>query len=74
MTVRAREFWIGIDDIIELLEFVLTTTCFIFRNQIYRQRFGTAMDCPVSPMAANIYTWNSLNKCLLRLSTPLEYN
>ena len=31
------------DDILELLEFVLTTTYFAFRGEIYRQKFGTAM-------------------------------
>ena len=31
-------------DILELLEFVLTTTYFAFRGEIYRQKFGTAME------------------------------
>ena len=39
----------------ELLEFILTTTYFMFRGQIYQQRFGTAMGSPVSPIIANIY-------------------
>ena len=44
-----------IDDIMELLEFVLTTTYFTFRGVIYQQRFGTAMGSPVSPIIANLF-------------------
>ena len=32
-----------VDDVMTLLEFVLTSTYFSFRVQIYQQRFGTAM-------------------------------
>ena len=39
----------------ERLEFVLTTTYFIFRGEIYQQRFGTAMGNPVSPIVVNLY-------------------
>ena len=44
-----------VDDIIELLQFVMTTTYFLFRGKIYQQRFGTAMGSPVSPVIANFY-------------------
>ena len=43
------------DDIMELCEFILTTTYFQFRGNIYQQRFGTAMGSPVSPIVANMY-------------------
>jgi len=43
------------DDILELLEFVLTTTYFAFRGEIHRQMFGTAMGSPVSPLLANMF-------------------
>ncbi|XP_072025152.1 uncharacterized protein [Amphiura filiformis] len=46
---------LSIDDIMEVLEFALTTTYFSFRGQIYQQRFGTAMGSPVSPIVANLY-------------------
>ena len=39
----------------KLLEFILTTTYFVFRDQIYCQKFGTAMGSPVSPMVADIF-------------------
>jgi len=44
-----------IEDIMELLEFTLTTTYFSFRGQIYRQKFCTAMGSPVSPLVANMF-------------------
>ena len=42
-------------DVIELLDFVLSTTYFTFRDKIYRQLFGAAMGSHVSPLAANIF-------------------
>ncbi|XP_072048492.1 uncharacterized protein [Amphiura filiformis] len=44
-----------VEDIMELLEFTLTTTYFSFRGQVYQQKFGTAMGSPVSPIVANLY-------------------
>jgi len=44
-----------VEDIIELLRFVLSTTYFVFRGQIYRQKFGTAMGSPVSPLVADLF-------------------
>jgi len=44
-----------VDDIMELLEFILSTTYFCCNGQIYRQKFGTAMVSPVSPLVANIF-------------------
>ena len=40
---------------LDLLRFVLTTTYFLFRGTIYKQRFGAAMGSPVSPVVANLY-------------------
>ncbi|XP_053372811.1 uncharacterized protein LOC123560857 [Mercenaria mercenaria] len=42
-------------DIMELCEFILTTTFFQFRGNIFQQTFGTAMGSPVSPIDANLY-------------------
>ena len=44
-----------VDDIMALTKFVATTTYFSFRGTIYRQKFGTAMGSPVSPIMANIF-------------------
>ncbi|XP_072048938.1 uncharacterized protein [Amphiura filiformis] len=48
-------FKITSEDVVHLLEFILTTTYFTFKGKIYRQLFGTAMGSPVSPIAANIF-------------------
>ncbi|XP_072044968.1 uncharacterized protein [Amphiura filiformis] len=44
-----------VNDIMDLLEFILTTTYFTFRGVIYRQRFGAAMGSPVSAIIANLF-------------------
>ena len=44
-----------VEDIIDLLKFVLTTTYFVFDGVLYRQKFGAAMGSPVSPIIANLY-------------------
>ncbi len=46
------------EEIINLLEFCLTTTYFTFRGDIYIQQFGAAMGSPVSPIVANLYMEN----------------
>ena len=46
---------LSVDDIMELLKFVVTTTYFSFRGVIYQQKFGTAMGSPVSPILANLF-------------------
>ncbi len=46
---------LSVDDILELLRFTLTTTYFLFRGKIYKQRFGAAMGSPVSPVVANLF-------------------
>ncbi|CAH1277267.1 Hypp9532 [Branchiostoma lanceolatum] len=44
-----------VKDILELLTFIVTTTYFMFRDNIYQQKFGTAMGSPVSPVLANLF-------------------
>ncbi|XP_072181377.1 uncharacterized protein [Diadema setosum] len=46
---------LSLDDIIKLLEFILSTTYFSFDGKIYRQKYGAAMGSHVSPIVANIY-------------------
>ena len=41
-----------VDDLMELLKFLCTTTYFVFRGQIHRQWFGTAMSSPVLAIIA----------------------
>ena len=49
------------DDIVELLNFVLTTTYLEFREQVYQQKFGAAMGslCLLSWPTCLWKTWNS---------------
>ena len=44
----------SLSDIWDLLRFVLTTTYFLFRGIIHKQRFDAAMGSPVSPVVANL--------------------
>ena len=42
------------DDIISLLEFLLSNNYFVYNDCIYKQIHGCAMGSPVSPVAANL--------------------
>ena len=44
-----------VDDIMDLTEFIATTTYFSFRGQLFNQKFGTATGSPVSPILANFF-------------------
>ena len=46
---------LNVDDIMELLKFVLETTYFRFEGEIYQQKCGVAMGSPVSPIVVNLY-------------------
>ncbi|XP_072028073.1 uncharacterized protein [Amphiura filiformis] len=59
------------EDVVHLLEFILTTTYFTFKGKIYRQLFGTAMGSPVSPIAANIFM-EALEQQAIATSAPLN--
>ena len=53
-TLKKRTY-LNVDDIMELLKFVLETTYFRFEGEIYQQKFGVAMGSPVSPIVVNLY-------------------
>ena len=44
-----------LDSILRLLEFVLSTTYFVYDGKFYQQNFGCAMGSPVSPIIANLF-------------------
>ncbi len=46
---------LGVDDVMDLLRFILTTTYFQFDDVIYRQMFGIAMGSPASIIVANLF-------------------
>ena len=43
------------NNILELLEFCLNNTYFLFQNQYFEQTKGAALGSPVSPIVANFY-------------------
>ena len=49
---------IPVDDIVDLLDFCLSTTNFKYNNIYYRQIFGTAMGSPASAVMANLVMEN----------------
>ena len=52
---KEQGFILESKDVVQLLQFIHTTTYFTFRGKIFRQLFGTAMGSPVCPIAANIF-------------------
>ena len=52
---KEQGFKLTSDDVVNLLEFILTTTYFTFRGKIYWQLFGIVMGSPVSLITANIF-------------------
>ena len=45
---------LDVDDLMELLKFIVTTTYFSVRGTINQQKFGTAMGIPVSTIITNL--------------------
>ena len=54
-TTLAYRTRVEIEDIMALLEFVLNTTYFTFRNMIFQQEFNTALGSPMSLTSS----WNT---------------
>ena len=46
---------LNVDNILELLKFIVTTTYFSYRGTIYQQKFGTTIGSLVSPVIANLF-------------------
>ena len=51
---KEQDFNLESENVVQLLQFILTTTYFTFRGKIFHQLFGTAMGSLVFPIAANI--------------------
>ena len=52
---QAESTRLALEDIMDLLEFVLSTTYFMFDNKIYQQIQGTPMVSPISAVVSNLY-------------------
>ena len=46
---------LAIENILSLLEFCITSTCFSFQGKYYEQLDGAAMGSPLSPIVGNLY-------------------
>ena len=62
---------LNVDDIMELLEFICSTTYYTFDGKIMQQKFGTAMGSPVSAVIANFYMEKLKHKALQ--TAPAEW-
>ena len=54
-TKLAERTNLEVDDIIQLLKFLCSTTYLSFKGIIYEQKFGMAIGSPVSPILANLF-------------------
>ena len=61
---------LSIKQILDLLEFCLGSTYFVYDGTFYRQKQGAAMGSPVSPIVANIYMESFEKKALETASSP----
>jgi len=61
---RVNVLLFNVDDIMELLEFICSTTYFTFDGTIMQQKFETAMGSPVSAVIANFYMEKLEHKAL----------
>ena len=60
----------SIQHIINLLEFCLNSTSFVFQGQYYQQMEGAAMGSPLSPIMANIFMEQFEKEALETAPTP----
>ena len=61
------------DQIVELLRFLLTTTYFQYGGEFYNQVEGAAMGSPVSPLTANIFMEEFERKALSAYPNPPRF-
>ena len=61
---------LSIEQIIDLIEFVLSTTYFVYNDTYYQQTHGAAMGSPVSPVVANLYMEEFEEKALTSAPPP----
>ena len=60
------------NEFVEAVRFLLESTFFTFDNQIYKQKFGTRMSSPLSPVIVDIIMQN-LEKSILDDISIIEF-
>ena len=61
---------LSVDQIVELIRFLLTTTYSQYGGEFYIQSEGAAMGSPASPLTANIFMEDFERKALLSYPKP----
>ena len=64
---------LSMDQIVELLRFLLTTTYFQYGGEFYNQLEGAAMGSPISPLTAYIFMEDFEHKALSSYPNPLQF-
>jgi len=62
---------IPMNEFIQAMKMILDLTFFTFNNKIYKQKFGTPMSSPMSPIIANIVMDDLEKKALYNLSIDI---
>ncbi|XP_055527224.1 uncharacterized protein LOC129719840 [Wyeomyia smithii] len=64
---------INLDLFLEILEFCIDASFFVFRGKFFHQLSGTAMGCPLSPILADIVMNNIITKAAQAAGIPTHH-
>jgi retron-type reverse transcriptase len=62
-TLHERTY-LAVDEIVDLLQLCLSSTCFLWRGEYYEQTSKAAMGSPLSPILANLFMEDFEEKAL----------
>jgi len=64
---------IPMDEFLKAVKMILDSTVFTFNNKIYKQKFGTPMGSPLSPIIANIVMADLESRALKKLNINIPF-